>query len=76
MVEGGFVCTDPSNVNLKKMSCKCFIQFEEINVKDSGIDFESISSEEGIISQGLVPKVSSSLVNLFGAKYLPLLGVL
>ena len=33
------------------------IQFEEIHLGQSGINFTSTSFEEGVINQGLVPKV-------------------
>uniref|UniRef100_A0A2P2JCW8 Elongator complex protein 5 n=1 Tax=Rhizophora mucronata TaxID=61149 RepID=A0A2P2JCW8_RHIMU len=49
------------NVRFKRRNGRVRIMSEEFHIEISGINFTSVSSEEGIINQGLLPKVQFNL---------------
>ncbi|KDP32961.1 hypothetical protein JCGZ_12992 [Jatropha curcas] len=49
------------NVRFKRRNGRVRVMREEFHIEQSGINFTSVSSEDGIINQGLLPKVLFSL---------------
>ncbi|XP_062107379.1 elongator complex protein 5 [Humulus lupulus] len=49
------------NVRFKRRNGRVRVAYEELHVEQSGVNFMSISPEDGVVNQGLIPKVQFNL---------------